>query len=49
MNVTILKQQLQLFVKYGKFLRRAIEDIWSCKGDFRNIYFLQRTALSECL
>ena len=43
------QQQLQLFIKYSKFFRRATVDICICKGDFWNIYFLQRATILEYL
>ena len=48
-NLTISQQQLQLFIKDSVFLRRAIADIRTYKGDFQNSYFLQRAAVSEYL
>ena len=48
-NLTISQQQLQLFINYSNFFRRAIVNICTCKGDFRKSYFLQRAALSEYL
>ena len=45
-NLTILQEQSQLF---SNFFKRAIVDICTFKGDFRNGYFLQRAALSEYL
>ena len=48
-NLKSLQQQLQLFIKYSKFFRRAIVVICTSKGDFGNNYFLQRAALSEHL
>ena len=48
-NMTILHQQLQSFINYSEGFRREIEDIRSCKGDFWNKYFLQRTGLLEYL
>ena len=38
-NLTISQQQLQLFIKYSKFFRKATADICTCRGDFRSIYF----------
>ena len=43
------QQQLQFFIKYSKFFRRATVDICTCKGDFPSIYLLQGAALSEYL
>ena len=48
-NLTISQHQLQLFIKYSKFFRRTIVDIYTSKSDFWNSYFLQRAALSEYL
>ena len=48
-NLTISPQQLQLFINNSNFFRRAIVNIYTCKGDFRKYYFLQRTAFSEYL
>ena len=39
-NLTISRQQLEILIKYRKFLRRAIAYISTCKGDFQNVYFL---------
>ena len=41
-NLKNLQQQLQLFIQYSKFLRRAIVVIFSCKGDFQNNYYIQK-------
>ena len=48
-NLKNLQQQLQLFIKYSKYFRRAIVVICTCKGDFQNNYFHQKAALSEHL
>ena len=45
--LTISQQQLQLFIKFSKFFRRATVDICTCKGNFENSYFLQRAATSN--
>ena len=47
--LSISQQQLQLFIKYCKFFRRAIVNICTCKGDFGNSCFLQRAAHSRYL
>ena len=46
-NLTISHQQLQLFINFGKFSRRAIVNICTCEGDLRKSYCLQRASLSE--
>ena len=48
-NLTISQEQLQLFISYSNFFRKAIVNICTCKGDFSKSYFLQRDALSEYL
>ena len=44
-NLTISQQQLQLFINYCNFFRRAIVNICTYKGDFRKSCFLQRELL----
>ena len=48
-NLTISQEQLQLFINYSNFFRRAIVNICTFKGYFRKSYFLQRAALLEYL
>ena len=36
---------MQLFINYCSFFRRAVVNIYTCKGDFQKSYFLQRAAL----
>ena len=35
-NLTVSQQQQKLIIKNNKSFTRAIVDIWTCKGDFRN-------------
>ena len=46
-NLTISQQQLQLFIKYSKFFRKAIVDIFAGKRAFWNSYYLQKATLSS--
>ena len=48
-KLTISQQQLPVSNKYNKFFRRRVVDIWSCKGDFWDSYFLQRATFSVYL
>ena len=47
-NFTTSQQQLRLFIRHSKSFNRATVHC-TCKGDFRNSYFLQRAALWEYL
>ena len=46
-NLTISQEQLQLFINYSNFFRRAVVNICTCKADFRKNYFLLQGWLSE--
>ena len=47
-NLTISIQRLQIFIKYSKCFRRAMVDISTFKGEFRNSYFLLIWQFRNC-
>ena len=47
-NLTISLQRLQIFIKYSKCFRKAMVDISTFKGEFRNSYFLLIWQFHNC-